>query len=287
MDDVLQEGVNAYKSGDHETARRLFISATKQSPNSERAWGWLYNVCKTDKERIHCLNQITRINPDNIKAKELLAKLNQPEEPPLEQPVRQVVPNPAPTSPHLQSQRPQIIENIPWYRSTLAYILLYIFINPLWAILILTDKKQGSGVKILALIFSGIFIISCCFSPALFNGNNSGGGTTTATTYDNDTSAWAPSGFEKWDNETAYRFVKGKSCTIDIAEACAHYEIYTRYGCPDSLYVEVAFSNTSDTQVDWGNDSATSLSPGSSALLEFVSFESSADQVHITQIKCY
>lgn len=50
MDDFLiQQGVNAHKSGDHETARRLFISATKQNPNSERAWGWLYNVCKTDQ----------------------------------------------------------------------------------------------------------------------------------------------------------------------------------------------------------------------------------------------
>ncbi len=284
MDDEIQQGVNAYKSGDHETARRLFISATKQNPNSERAWGWLYNVCKTDQERLHCLKQITRINPKNTKAKELLAKLIQPEEPPLEQPVRQVVQKPVPIPPQPQIQKPRIIENTPWYRSTLAYILLFIFITPLWAILILTDKKQESGIKILAVIIGGLYIFSCCFSPILLNGSNSGNGN---TTYSGDTSAWVPSGFEQWNSEIAYRFVKGKSCTMSIAEACAHYEIYTRYGCPNSLYVEVAFSNASGTQVDWSNDTATSLSSGSSALLEFVSFESSADQVNITQINCY
>ena len=83
MDDLLQQGVNSYKSGNHETARILFISATKQNPDSEHAWGWLYTVCKTDQERIHCLKQITRINPENVKAKELLAKLTELE-PPLE-----------------------------------------------------------------------------------------------------------------------------------------------------------------------------------------------------------
>jgi len=72
MDDLLQQGVNSYKSGDKETARRLFISATKQTPDNEQAWGWLYNVCTTNQERIHCLNQVLRINPKNEKAKEML-----------------------------------------------------------------------------------------------------------------------------------------------------------------------------------------------------------------------
>jgi hypothetical protein len=96
---------------------------------------------------------------------------------------------------------------------------------------------------------------------------------------------WIPSGFLKWNDEIAARFVKGISCSY--GEACSHVEVFTRYGCPTSLYVEVAFMNRSGTQVDWSNDTATSLSPGTKALLEFVSFNSSATRTTITQITCY
>lgn len=99
--------------------------------------------------------------------------------------------------------------------------------------------------------------------------------------------AWIPSGFLKWDDEIAVRFVKGISCSYSTAEACSHAEVFARYGCPTSLYVEVAFMNRSGTQVDWSNDTATSLPPGTKALLEFVSFNSSATKTTITQIICY
>jgi len=75
MDDLIQQGVNAFKSGDHETARKLLINAVKQYPDNERAWGWMYNVCRNDKERIHCLKQVVRINPKNEKANQLLNEL--------------------------------------------------------------------------------------------------------------------------------------------------------------------------------------------------------------------
>ena len=35
----------------------------------------MYNVCKTDQDRIHCLEQIFRINPRNEKAQYILEKL--------------------------------------------------------------------------------------------------------------------------------------------------------------------------------------------------------------------
>lgn len=75
MNDLLQQGIQAHKSGDRETARRVFITAVKQYPNSEQAWGWMFNVCNTEQERVHCLNQVLRINPSNEKAKQLLDKL--------------------------------------------------------------------------------------------------------------------------------------------------------------------------------------------------------------------
>jgi hypothetical protein len=75
MNDLIQQGVNAYKSGDRENARRLFIAAVKQFPDDEHSWGWLYNVCNTDQERIQCLKQVLRINPKNEKAGQLLNRL--------------------------------------------------------------------------------------------------------------------------------------------------------------------------------------------------------------------
>jgi hypothetical protein len=75
MDDLLQEGIKAYQAGNRDDARKLFVAAVKQNQNDERVWGWMYNVCDTDKERIHCLKRMIHINPKNEKANQLLAEL--------------------------------------------------------------------------------------------------------------------------------------------------------------------------------------------------------------------
>ena len=83
MDKLTKQGADAFKAGNKNEARKLLLAAVKQHSDSERAWGWLYNVTKNDKERTHCLNQMLRINPENEKAKELLAQITN-SEPPLE-----------------------------------------------------------------------------------------------------------------------------------------------------------------------------------------------------------
>lgn len=75
MDDLLQQGIEAYRAGKRDEARNLFIALVKQNQDNERAWGWIYNVCDNDKQRIHCLKQMLRINPNNTKANELLIQL--------------------------------------------------------------------------------------------------------------------------------------------------------------------------------------------------------------------
>lgn len=72
MDDLLQQGIIAYKAGKRDEARKIFISVVKKSPGNERAWGRLHDVANNDQERTHCLKQILRINPKNEKAKQLL-----------------------------------------------------------------------------------------------------------------------------------------------------------------------------------------------------------------------
>jgi tetratricopeptide (TPR) repeat protein len=75
MDDLLQQGVAAYKAGRRDEARNIFIAVVKQSPDSQSAWAWLYDASNNDQERIHCLKQIVRINPNNEKAKQKLDSL--------------------------------------------------------------------------------------------------------------------------------------------------------------------------------------------------------------------
>jgi hypothetical protein len=38
MDDLLQQGIIAYKAGKRDETRKIFISVVKQSPGNERAW---------------------------------------------------------------------------------------------------------------------------------------------------------------------------------------------------------------------------------------------------------
>ena len=75
MDDLLQQGISAYKAGKRDEARTIFMAVVKQSPDSEQAWGWMNNVCDTDKEHIYCLNQLLHVNPNNEKAHHLLDQL--------------------------------------------------------------------------------------------------------------------------------------------------------------------------------------------------------------------
>jgi hypothetical protein len=91
MDDLLQQGIAAYKAGKHEEARQLFIAAVKQNRNDERVWGCLYQVANNDAERKTCLQQLLRIKPGDEQVKAKLAELTKDAPPP---------------APPIQEQRP-------------------------------------------------------------------------------------------------------------------------------------------------------------------------------------
>ena len=65
MNNSLQQGVDAFRSGDKAEARRIFLAFVENNPQSERGWECLYNASQNDKERLYCLKQILRINPGN------------------------------------------------------------------------------------------------------------------------------------------------------------------------------------------------------------------------------
>jgi uncharacterized RDD family membrane protein YckC len=75
MENLLHKGIAAYREKQYDVARSFFTSAIKQNQNDERLWGWMHNVCKNDKERVYCLEQVLRINPKNEKARQMLITL--------------------------------------------------------------------------------------------------------------------------------------------------------------------------------------------------------------------
>jgi len=148
--DNLQSGINAFKSGQKDEARKFFIAAIKENPQNENVWGWMYQVAKSDEERVECLKRAIAINPQNIKAKELLDKLTAP--PPL-------------TIPPIATPRetPQVIQ-------------------PQKIIAPVVEKKKSNPLYLAVFAIVSVFLVLCCLIAVFGNSNgtptstNSGGG---------------------------------------------------------------------------------------------------------------
>ncbi|GAB4576219.1 MAG: hypothetical protein Kow0077_31610 [Anaerolineae bacterium] len=61
----LQQGIAAAKAKQNDEARRLLQNAIRLDPDNETAWLWLSSVARDKQERVFCLRQILRINPQN------------------------------------------------------------------------------------------------------------------------------------------------------------------------------------------------------------------------------
>jgi hypothetical protein len=133
MDDILQQGITAYKAGKRIEARKIFIAFNKQNPESERGWGWMYEVSGDDKERIYCLKQMLRINPQNEKANQLLDKLLAPpltlNTPPSSSPppISHHVPSTAKSPPLNQSN--SFVQYTVWGLALFLFIAISIFVG--------------------------------------------------------------------------------------------------------------------------------------------------------------
>ena len=90
---MLSQGIAAVKAGNVQQARLLLDGAIRQNPNDERTWGWFYNVCENDEERIRCLRELLRINPNREIVKKKLGELTGFESPLLSPKLQPVTPN--------------------------------------------------------------------------------------------------------------------------------------------------------------------------------------------------
>jgi hypothetical protein len=72
--DIVQEGIAAYKAGEKGRAKELLTQAVQQNPNSEQAWYYLAALYTNMAQRKDALEHVLKINPDNTKAQEMLDK---------------------------------------------------------------------------------------------------------------------------------------------------------------------------------------------------------------------
>lgn len=75
ISELLREGIRAARAGEKEKARELLQQVVDADQYSEQGWFWLASVVETDEERRTCLGNVVVINPDNLKAQELLERL--------------------------------------------------------------------------------------------------------------------------------------------------------------------------------------------------------------------
>lgn len=77
MSDMLQQAIAAIKSGDKNTGKQLLLEILTSDQRNEGAWLWMTQVASSDHERMKCLQNVLKINPNNETAKHGIALLQQ------------------------------------------------------------------------------------------------------------------------------------------------------------------------------------------------------------------
>lgn len=72
---LLDEAIGAAKSGDRAKAKDKLTRFLRYDQKNEHAWLWMSSVVESDRERIFCLNNTLKLNPNNKTAKRGLALL--------------------------------------------------------------------------------------------------------------------------------------------------------------------------------------------------------------------
>ncbi len=74
---MYQEALRAIENGERARARDLLTRLLKANPNQAEYWLWMSAVVETRKERIYCLKETLRLDPQNVAAKRGLIMLGQ------------------------------------------------------------------------------------------------------------------------------------------------------------------------------------------------------------------
>ena len=90
MSDTLQKAIATIKAGNKIAGKQLLTDILETDPDNEQAWLWMTKVVDSNSERVNCLQQALRINPNNETAQYVLASLQEQDNAPSIPPVKSV-----------------------------------------------------------------------------------------------------------------------------------------------------------------------------------------------------
>ena len=97
--------------------------------------------------------------------------------------------------------------------------------------------------------------------------------------------AWIPEGFTMWEsgNEIAYRQIKAKCGSYP----CINYEVVTKNGCPNMLYMKTTIEDRSGRNVGFTNDTTSGVRAGQISILRMEVYQDvSNPRGFISEIVC-
>jgi hypothetical protein len=72
---MLANGVAAAKAGKMEEAQEWLVALLQIDRYNEQGWVWLSDTADNDQDRLDCMLEVLKINPDNALARRGLAAL--------------------------------------------------------------------------------------------------------------------------------------------------------------------------------------------------------------------
>jgi hypothetical protein len=100
--------------------------------------------------------------------------------------------------------------------------------------------------------------------------------------------AWYPDGFNEYSDNVAWRWGTSKETDCSYSSgSCWSVMVISKEGCPQSLYGEIKIFDSADVQIDYTNDTTSTVSPMQKVKLTFDTFNDNASTAQIGKLSCY
>lgn len=165
MDQITQKQLDqaaaAIKAGDTLAARTILVDLVKTEPSNAHAWYLLSFAADDDDQALYCIKQAAQFAPTNRPVQLRLVKLQGGAVDSAVIPGYQA-PRPSASSASTHSSRAAATAapSVPFYREPLFKVLAFLFMFPVWVLVILTDPRESQAMKIIAVI---LMVVACLF----------------------------------------------------------------------------------------------------------------------------
>jgi len=75
LEEMLNHGIAAVKAGKMQEAQDWLVALLQIDRYNEQGWLWLSGAADNDQDRLECIQEVLKINPDNVFAQRGLAAL--------------------------------------------------------------------------------------------------------------------------------------------------------------------------------------------------------------------